>query len=203
MIAIRFELGDDGDGAFAFGYSPLLESVLSLHVLAEPKHHALQHEWVRAMRRLPASLRREISALSFLYRTAIPDCLLPAADTGYDTFEVELARLRRLRTDVVAFELLRPLYDHGGGARPARRRTLASPEVQAHALKTAAAHGADARRAAALLFDDPARLVERFAALLEGYWEEAFANEWERVESKLAESVAIAGRQIASGGLHP
>jgi DNA-binding transcriptional ArsR family regulator len=202
-MALRFELGDEEDGAVAFGYSPLLESVLSLHVLAEPKHHALQHEWVRAMRHLPASLRREISALSFLYRWAIPDCLLPAADTGYDGFEVELARLRRLRTDIVAFELLRPIYDHGGGARPARRRILSSPEVRTLALKRAGAHGAHARRAASLLFDDPARLIERFASLLECYWEEAFAKEWERIEPRLAESVAIAGRQIAADGLHP
>jgi DNA-binding transcriptional ArsR family regulator len=202
-MALRFELGDDEDGAVAFGYSPLLESVLSLHVLAEPKHHALQHEWVRAMRRLPAPLRREISALSFLYRWAIPDCLLPAADTGYDGFEVELARLRRLRTDVAAFELLRPLYDHGGGARPPRRRILSSPEVRAVALKRAGVHGTQARRAASLLFDDPARLIERFASLLESYWEEAFGQEWERIEPRLAESVAIAGRQIAADGLHP
>jgi hypothetical protein len=202
-MALRFELGDDEDGAVAFGYSPLLESVLSLHVLAEPKHHALQHEWVRAMRRLPASLRREISALSFLYRTAIPDCVLPAADTGYDGFEVELARLRRLRTDVVAFELLRPIYDHGGGTRPPRRRILSSPDVRTIAVKRAGAYGAHARRAASLLFDDPARLIERFATLLESYWQEAFAQEWERIEPRLAESVAIAGRQIAADGLHP
>ena len=49
-MAIRFELARTSTARVAFGYSPLLESVLSLHVLAEPKHHALQHEWVRAMR---------------------------------------------------------------------------------------------------------------------------------------------------------
>jgi DNA-binding transcriptional ArsR family regulator len=199
-IAIRFELDDVNEGAVAFGYSPLLESVLSLHVLAEPKHHALQHQWVRAMRRLPAPLRREISSLSFLYRWTIPDCLLPAADTAYEGFDVELERLRGLRTEVAAFELLRPLYDHGGGARPARRRILASPEVRAVALRHAGRLGPEARRAATLLFDDPARLVERFASLLEAYWEAAFAAEWERIEPKLAESVERSGRQIARDG---
>jgi len=202
VIAIRFELADEQDGVVAFGYSPLLESVLSLHVLAEPKHHALQHQWVRAMRALPASLRREISALSFLYRWTLPDCVLPSADSGYDSFEVELDRLRRLRTDVVAFDLLRRLYDHGGGARPARRRIFESPEVRATTLKRAAALGASARRAVALLFDDPARLVDRFASLLEAYWEEAFAAEWNRIEPRLAESIELSGRQIAGDGMH-
>jgi DNA-binding transcriptional ArsR family regulator len=176
--------------------------VLSLHVLAEPKHHALQHGWVRAMRALPASLRREISALSFLYRWTLPDCLLPPADSDYDGFDVEVSRLRRLRTEVVAFDLLRRLYDHGGGARPGRRRILAAPEVRTRALRQAGTLGPQARRAAALLFEDPAALVERFASLLEAYWEAVFAAEWNRIEPQLAESVESSGRQIAGDGMH-
>jgi DNA-binding transcriptional ArsR family regulator len=186
----------------AFGYSPLLESVQSLHVLSEPKHHALQHDWVRRMRSLPASLRREISALSFLYRWTLPDCVLPAADTAYEGFDVELSRLRRLRTDIVAFDLLRPIYDHGGRPRPARRRILTSPEVRARAVRSAAALGSQQGRAATLLFDDPAAFVERFASLLEAYWEAAFEAEWQRIEPKVAESVERSGRQIADDGLY-
>src|SRR4051812_49367400 len=201
-MAIRFELGEQQDGVVAFGYSPLFESVLSLHVLSEPKHHALQHGWVRAMRALPAPVKHEISALSFLYRWTLPDCILPSADSGYDSFDVELERLRRRRTEVVAFDLLRRLYDHGGGARPRRRRILTSPDVRAISLKRAGMLGPHARRAAALLFDDPARLVDRFASLLEAYWEEAFGAEWERIEPKLAEGVELAGRQIARDGIH-
>jgi DNA-binding transcriptional ArsR family regulator len=200
-IAIRFELGEHEDGVVAFGYSPLLEAVLSLHVLAEPKHHALQHGWVRAMRKLPTSLRREISTLSFLYRFTLPDSILPSATSGYDDFEAEVERLRRVRLDVLAFDLLRPIYDHGGGARPARRRILSSPEVRAQALRSAGVHGPASRRAATLLFDDPQALVDRFVALLESYWEHAFAEEWARLEPQLAESVERAGRLIAGDGM--
>jgi DNA-binding transcriptional ArsR family regulator len=201
MMAIRFDLGDQQEGVVGFAYSPLLEAVLSVHVLAEPKHHALQHEWVRGMRTLPAGLRREIAELSFLYRWTIPDCVLPAANTGYETFEEELARLRRLRVEVVAFDLLRPLYDHGGGARPARRRLLASADVRAVALKRAGVLGTASQRAAALLFDDPRRLINRFTSLLETYWEEAFAAEWERLEPLLAAGVEASGALIARDGL--
>ena len=74
---------------------------------------------------------------------------------GYDDFAAELDRLRRLRLDVVAFDLLRPIYDHGGGARPARRRVLSSPEVRKRALRQAGTLGPASRRAAALLFDSP------------------------------------------------
>jgi DNA-binding transcriptional ArsR family regulator len=176
--------------------------VLSLHVLVEPKHHALQHAWVRAMRGLSPGLRREVGELSFLYRWTLPNCILPSAATPYEDFEAELDRLLALRLDIAAFELLRPLYDHGGGRRPARRRLLADRDVRTIALRRAAALGRGAQRAAALLFDDPHLLVERFARMLEAYWTEAFAVEWRRLEPKLAESVAAAGRQIAGHGVY-
>lgn len=175
--------------------------MLSLHVLAEPKHHALQHGWVRAMRGLSAPLRRELAELAFLYRWTLPNCVLPSATTPYEDFETELERLRALPTEIAAFELLRPLYDHGGGRRPARRRILADPEVRSRALKQAGTLGGASRRAAALLFDDPSEFVVRFARLLEAYWEEAFAAEWRRLEPMLAESVTTAGREIAGAGV--
>src|SRR5215208_3334549 len=201
-IPLRFELSDDGEPSLAFGYSPLLETVLSLHVLVEPKHHALQHEWVRSMRRLPPALRREITALQFLYRWTMPNCVLPAATTAYDDFATELAQLRSLRTEVAAFELLRTLYDHGGARRPARRKILADREVRAVVLRRARRIGASTQRAAALLFDDPRELVARFTGLLEAYWETAFAEEWRRIEPDLAAAVVAAGREIAGGGMH-
>ena len=95
--------------------------MLSLHVLVEPKHHALQHGWVRAMRKLPPGLRREIADLSFLYRWTLPNVALPSATTPYEDFDGELARLRALRPETAAVELLRPIYDHGGVGSSATR----------------------------------------------------------------------------------
>jgi DNA-binding transcriptional ArsR family regulator len=201
-MAIRFELAAGDEEALAFATSPLFEAMLSLHVLSEPRHHALQHGWVRAARLFNPVLRREIAALSFLYRWTLPNCILPAPDAGDETFADEVARLRRLRSDVAAFELLRPLYDHGGAARPARRRVLADPAVQATAKRRAGALGRPSRAAAELLFDDPAALRDRLAALLEAYWEEAFAAEWARIEPPLADAIVSAGRQIAVDGVY-
>ena len=83
--------------------------MLSLHVLVEPKHHALQHDWVRAARSLRPGLRREIAALSFLYRWTLPNCILPSARTAFEDFGTELTCLGSLRTETPAFELLRSL----------------------------------------------------------------------------------------------
>jgi len=201
-MPLRFDFGDDPEASLAFAYSPLLEAVLSLHVLTVPKHHALQHQWVRSMRSLPPALKREITALSFLYRWTLPDCILPSSITTYEEFDGELARLRALRPDVAAFEFLRPLWDHGGGVRPQRRRILGDPDVRAHAVKRAGTIGTHARRTAALMFDDPKAFLERFVDLLEAYWTGAFAAEWQRIEPMLAESVVDAGRRIARDGVY-
>jgi DNA-binding transcriptional ArsR family regulator len=200
-VPIRFQLAAEDEAALAFAASPLLEAVLSLHVLAEPKHHALQHEWVRAARKLPVALRREIATLSFLYRWTFPNCVLPSATSGDDDFETELASLRALRPEIAAFELLRPLYDHGGRQRD-RARLIRDVEVRSLALRRAGALGTGARKAATLLFDDPAALLERFARLLESYWEEAFAAEWHRIEPKLADGIAAAGAKIVRDGIY-
>src|SRR3954453_16942309 len=42
----RFRVSDDAAESIAFSYSRLLEAVLSLHVLSQPKHHPVQHAWV-------------------------------------------------------------------------------------------------------------------------------------------------------------
>jgi len=55
-MTIAFRLPPSAAERVAFSYSPAMEAVLSLHVLVEPKHHPVQHEWVRAMRRHLAKL---------------------------------------------------------------------------------------------------------------------------------------------------
>jgi DNA-binding transcriptional ArsR family regulator len=186
---IRFELDPAAETGLAFACSPLLEAVLSLHVLVVPRHHALQNGWVRAMRALPASLKREIAELHFLYRWTQLNCLLPAADGGDDDFATELARLRALPVEVAGPELLRPVYDHGGAG--VWDELVRDADVRRQALR---------RGALPLLFDDPAALLARLADLVERYWEEAFAAEWERIEPQLADAVVAAGRRIAGAG---
>jgi hypothetical protein len=62
-VTIVFRLPPSAAERVAFSYSPAMEAVLSLHVLVEPKHHPVQHEWVRAMRRLSPALKREVDVL--------------------------------------------------------------------------------------------------------------------------------------------
>ena len=88
---IRFHLPAGAVERVAFAYSPLFEAVLSLHVLVEPQHHPLQHEWGRRMRALPGRLRRDVHAFAFAYRGYIPQLLAPTAEPTFAPFGDELA----------------------------------------------------------------------------------------------------------------
>jgi hypothetical protein len=170
-MAIRFRLPRDAPDRVAFAYSPLLEAALSLHVLVEPKHHPLQHEWVRAMRRLDASLRREIATFSFLYRVTLADVFLPSPTEEYPELARELELLTGLDERTLAYELTRPLHDHGG-VEP-RDPRLDDPAVRASVLRSAEFHGADSVAVVRELLDDPAAVAGRLGLMLERYWEAA------------------------------
>ena len=199
MPGIRFSVpADDALDRIAFAYSPLQEAVLSLHVLVAPKHHPLQHGWVREMRRLPAALKRRISEFGFAYRWTMPGFVTASPEAEFSDFEQDLAELGRHDAETLALDFLRPLYDHGG-----RRDTslLADEEIRRHALAQCEPHGASPELVT-LIFDDPMELGRRFASLLTDYWEAAFGEEWGRVEPRLTEAVSQAGREIAVEGLY-
>lgn len=178
-MAIRFRLPAAAAEQAAFAYSPLLELVLSLHVLIEPKHHPLQQPWVRQMRALPTPLRREIGAFAFAYRSYFPGFLIPGPAGAYPTLEEELARLGRLPDDVIRAGFTQQL-----DARAAR-----SPGRAGRALERAARH-------------QPRRFLDRFAGLVHAYWKQAFRAEWERLEPQLSAAVGQAGQVIAAEGVY-
>ena len=177
-----------------------MEAVLSLHVLVEPKHHPVQHEWVRAMRRLPPALKREIDVFAFAYRAYFPEFFFPPASGELSDFESELRRLRDVDEQLVRMEFAIPLMgsqaDEGIPRDPA---SLEEPDNR-RLLQERAAAVSDETLARQLL-EDPRGVLERFLRLLESYWEEAFARVWERIEPDLAASVTQAGRVIARRGL--
>ena len=197
---IRIELPVDPAEHIAFAYSPLLECVLSLHVLVGPNHHALHHHWVRRMRGLDPQLRRNVNAFAFLYKRTLPDFLVPGPDGQPGDFEEELVKLTELDPDVLLEEFGRPLYDHGGRRGEGMYHR---PSVRTTILERAMADGDAAVTMATLLLADPREFARRLSTFLRSYWEGAFAAEWERLEPMLAETVAEAGRLLATVGVWP
>ena len=192
-MTITFRLPPNAVECVAFAYSPLLEAVLSLHVVVEPKHHPLQHPWVRRMQSLPPSIKREIRSLDFAYRTYFPAYLFPSAAGEPKTFEDELNDLGAVPPEAIEEEFgvaLVGAVARGGIAR--RRRALRD------VARSGTSSEADAAR---LILNEPGQVLGRLVSLLATYWEEVFADEWRRIEPDLAESVTEAGRAIAENGL--
>lgn len=198
-MTVRFRLPASALERVSFAYSPLLEAVLSLHVLVEPKHHPVQHPWVREARGLPPDLRRRVGAFSFCYRSYFPEFLFPGPEGRLASFEEELDALSDLPGEAVAFEFTRPLY---GGAVPRDPGALDDPGVRREILDRARREGSGGEELARLALEEPGELVTEFRRLLSDYWEAAFGAEWQRVEPGLAQATEEAGRQIASEGLY-
>jgi DNA-binding transcriptional ArsR family regulator len=201
-LAIRFRLDRAGPGAARAALSPVMEAALSLHVLVRPKHHPVQHPWVRAARALSPALKREVRDLAFLYVDALPDVLLPPAP-GEVSFDDALGRLEALAPAEAAYELARPVYHYSSPAA-AGPEGLRAPGTRERVVDLARRLGGPgSETAAGLIFDDPAGLQGRFARLLRRYWEEAFAEEWERLLPPLRDEAAAVEAEVADGGLWP
>jgi DNA-binding transcriptional ArsR family regulator len=194
---IRFKLGPDaGPACVRVVSSPAYEAALSMHVLADPRLHAVQHNWVRRARRLPVALRRRLEAFRFAWILGPPDFMLPIADAP--DFGAELARLRNVPTDLVAFEFLRQFWDHAGDRD---RELLRRADVREHVSQQIEIYGGD-RALAMLLFDGPDELRETFLSLLEDYWDSAFAEEWETLEPDLVAAKNDDREQIERDGIY-
>ncbi len=184
----------------AFSVSPLLEAVHSWHVLTDPGHHALHVPWVRRCRRLPAALRRQIREHGFVVSDYIPAFFESRAGDHDADFEDQLVAVRALPPALLAAELAQTLIDttrctgHDLVADPTARDTVLAELRQTDADRAARLNG---------ILTDPLPVLEDALTVLEDYWSAAFADEWERVEPSLYESIARAGARIAHQGLFP
>ena len=196
---IRIRLPERPVEHLAFALSPALEAVLSLHVLVGPKHHALQHGWVRQMRSLDPVLKRRIDAFAFLYRWHVPDLLVPSPLGPAAELDDELTRIAGLAPDLLLAGFGRPLYDHGGRGAEA----FDDPGARDIVLEHAGEYGEDSLALAQQLLDDPPAFARSFCEFLTDYWQAAFAAEWARVEPVLSDAIADAGRVLATAGIWP
>jgi len=174
------------------GTSRVLEAAQSWHVLTDPSHHALHLPWVRACRRLPASLRQQLREHSFAVRGYLP-AFLEAGITGPDSsFEEEIALIRAVPAQDLVPELVLTLLDWR------RDSDLGDPAVQ----RLAAAAAGDQPAAARLrqIFTDPERVRDQMLTVLSDYWQACFAVEFERLEPGLHQAMEDAARHLAAAG---
>jgi DNA-binding transcriptional ArsR family regulator len=201
-MAIRFRLANDNVRAVRFAVSPLAEAVMSLNALIFPRERGLQHGWIRAMRDLPAALRRELTAFSWVLDYAVPDCIVPTPGRRTAaTWEDELARVAALSPLEAGYELARPSFHYALNV-PQGPGALERDDVRAFVEGRARRYGPAALGTARLAWEDPDRLLRRFVALLDGYWERAFAEEWRRLGPRLESVARRDARTVVSRGVY-
>ena len=135
------------------------------------------------MRTLSPALKREIKAFWFLYSEITCDFMLPPRADAAQSFEEALAAFEALPPEWAQYELARPTYfyfeeDAGGPESLAREDVRAQVAVLGWA-----------RSSPGSCIDDPAAVQARVVEMLAAYWEQSFAEEWERLEPVLAEEV--------------
>jgi DNA-binding transcriptional ArsR family regulator len=110
--------------------------------------------------------------------------MLPPRADASQSFEEALAAFAALPPEWAQYEIARPTYfyfeEDLGPESMAREDVRAQVEYRM---------GAELARQ---LFDDPAAVQARIAAMFADYWEQSFAEEWQRLEPVLAEEVARA-----------
>ena len=191
MSAIRFHLETISSAQIACGYSPVLEALISLHSVLEPRHHPLQHPWARKTRSLPVRLREDLRRFGFLYDGYAPNFFAPTPERPFPAFESELARIADLPESAILLE-----FEHSQRYVDLRRH----PSSPARSGRISG-DAAERRRLAAAAVADPRAVLGQFLELLAEYWNLAFRAEWARLEPQLAEALADTRRAIARTGL--
>lgn len=188
-------------GLVDFAWSPLFEAALSLRIVAEPKRAPLHLPWVRRCRDLPDDLQAEVRALFGPFGgTFVPGIFEAALRGDHATFADELEVLRGLPDPIVAFELS---VAYGGiectFLDDADASAIDDPAYRDRVLRGATDR--TMRELAEQAFDDPARLLHRYVRMLERYWDEAFADEWQRILPRIEADATAGARALVTSGL--
>lgn len=184
-----------------FAWSPLFESVLSMRVVTHPKRTPMHLPWARRARELPPALFDEIQRLARDFDRFIPAVFEVGLRGNSPAFADELAAFRALDEDLVAYEL--SLLFGGPSCMPADDEGAHRVHEASYRAEVLAAASGDPRREdlARAVFDDPSAVRERYARLLESYWEAAFREEWERILPRVENEVTAAAHRLVTGGI--
>ncbi len=182
-----------------FSWSPLFESVLSLRAVVQPKRTPMHLPWVRRCRELPADLQDEIRVLIRPFDRFVPGIFEVGLRGDSPTFEDELRAFDALDDELVSYELSLAF----GGIECISHADLCVDHVHDPAYRDevlVAADAADRGTLARAVFDDPASVRTRYSNLLERYWHEAFAPEWERLLPRIESEVTAGARALVTAG---
>ncbi|MDQ6692956.1 MAG: DUF5937 family protein [Chloroflexota bacterium] len=189
----------------AFGYSPIRETLRSLHVVADCRHHPLHIPWVlQARKRMSPALKAEVQRFEFLYgqQTAIFWDIWPHSD--FRSFHDELATLRTVEVTAYAEPVLTYLIALAKGGSVAAKILLEPflSDSAAQELLLARTRVLYPRSISIVqeLLSNPQQSQSRFCDFLAAYWEHCMSADWERLERLFLDDITRHGRVLFQGG---
>lgn len=201
-MAVSFRLPSERSlDLLGFAWSPMFEAVLSLPVISYPKRTPMHLPWARRCRELPKDLLDEIQILTRAFDGCVPGIFEVGLAGDSPTFDDELDAFRLLDEDLVAYEVSLALGGFGCGPSEGRGRHLVhEPGYREAVIEAAGSTDATRAELARLAFEEPARMRERLATLLERYWQEAFHEEWRRLLPRIESEVTEGARALVTRG---
>jgi DNA-binding transcriptional ArsR family regulator len=194
-MTIRVRIADKATERVAVTVSPLLEALWSLHVWREPGHHPLNHAWVRSMRDLPASLRRDVTRFTAVFHLRdIPGVPLLSEPAS---FEDELAVLRGLSSEQVYHLAMSQHYRDVSPKLITASGGLTRAAVDELRVRGERAPGS--RHVIDLLLGDPVAALTAYCGVLERYWRVVFRKTWERSAGRREDAIAQARARLRQG----
>lgn len=199
-MSVTFQLPSDrGLGLIGFGWSPLLEAALSLKCVVHPKRYPMHLPWARRCRDLPEDLRAEVRLVARHFDRFLPGVFEVGLLGDHAGFDEELAALAALDDATVTYELSLG-FGGMGCADDHDRSVLDDPGYRDRVVAQAGAEDPDYATVVAQAFDDPAALRARLVTMLQRYWDEAFADEWDRLLPRIEAEVTSGSRALVTRG---
>ena len=170
----------DGE-AIRVGMSPLMEAVLSWHVLADAGHHTLQLPWVRRSRALPAGLRRDLRRMGWVVGGYVPAVFTWSHPSK--EFAAGITDVAAMPEELLSAELRQSLKNAPifGFNRPASEQAYWHVRIG----------------------QDPRAVLVEFLEILQEYWDVAFRAEWEEVAQRNQPMVKAVSERTRRAGAAP
>jgi len=201
-MTIRVGLSGDSTDLVTFGCSAAREAVRSLHVLSNVRRHPLHISWALATRQvLPREVAVELDRHGFWFLDgAVGFGEIWPHDRLAD-WPDELHMLRTARPGAFAEAMIRrALVGRGPGPRVTLAAFAADPGLQERAAGTVTARHPASLVVLRQLVTDPAGCRDRFADLLQAYWDACLAAGWPRMQARLQDDIARRGRALSRHG---
>lgn len=186
-MTIRLRVRDLSPDRVGIGFSPVLETLSSLHVLRTIENHPLHISWsLRARDRLTAELKAELAAYAFWHADAPLDLPPIGRPTGARSWDEDSAALRAAPVELVAEQLVhRCLVTGGRGRRVPLAEFRRSADLQRQAGERVEARHPSSAPVLRELIADPERARDRFTAFVSSFWHACLAPEWPELERPL------------------